>query len=184
MSRAVPDYPSFHFQSGYVVRVRLLGPQTQANVYLKVQEDFADRKPTPPTEEINGVRQENDAHPDYLTALKAFENTVNIEVATRLMRLLANYALVKDFDDSDVLAYKDAMNAIGTPVGDDESNDYIYLWHLCATSKDEIQAFMQFALNQGRPSAERTAAYRQSFRGDVQRPEYLVGERTEVGPQS
>jgi hypothetical protein len=184
MSRIPPAYPEYQFTSGYAVHVRLLGPQTLTNIARAVNQEWADKKPTPPTEEINGVLQENDAHPDYLVALSTHQDAVNTEVGKRVMTLLADYALVAEHDESDIAAYKQAMAAIGTPVPDDVSDGFIFLWHLCATSQEEIQDFMAFALSQGKPTPEGTKSHRDSFRGNVSGARYLVRAGDDVGIES
>lgn len=184
MSRVAPAYPAYQFASGYAVHVRLLGPQTMTNIARAVTQEWADRKPQPPREDINGVLTENDAHPDYLVALKAHEDAVNQEVGMRVMKLLADYAVVAEYDESDITRYKAAMSAIGTPVPDDQSDGFVFLWHMCATSQEEIQDFMAFALSQGKPTPEGTKSHRDSFRGNVQGTRYLERSRADVGAES
>lgn len=184
MARKVPEFPSFSFSSGHVVSLRLLGPNTLSNIGRAVSDAMEERRPKPPIEMINGVAVPNDAHPDYLAALEAFDSERNVETGHRIMKLIANYAVIKDYDEADIAAYREAMTDVGVTLPEDETDAFVFVWHICATSQDEIRAFIEFALNQGRPTRESTTSHVETFQGNVQGPASMVSASDEVRVES
>lgn len=164
--------PTITSASGYEIAYRHLSPDTLPRLNAAVERDFADTKPTPPTQRVQTAPDEwrevvNTADPTYREALTAWQTAVQNEAGVRLLALCETYGLIYEVDTDEVAALRAAHAAMGDPL-DAESDGQIFLWRIVFPGADAVQAVIGRLF--GRAIEEAIQAQKQSFRGDVAGP--------------
>lgn len=188
--RGVPDYPSVVMPtSGYTARVRRMATGTMANLRQQAYKELEGERPAPPVQQVEvgpparpgepaaTAAVERTSDPDYVEALKAWENRVNQAAAMKWLKVVQGYALLTPTDDEAVAAYREAMAAVGVEVAGDDRE--IFVWSILAPTPEDQRLLTAFILGISEPSREAVQAHQETFRGPV--PGAAPGEVPDAG---
>lgn len=168
--RTPPPLPSFTFPtSGITVQIRRLGPFTSDELTKAVIRQHP--RPQPPMNrvEIGGeVRDEpNDADPDYVTSLAAWERAVRSHASEKLFDLVVNYSVVCEIDADAVEQARLMLQMIDSSAVTDASDRAVYVKHVCILSQEDVTKLLAFVTSQSQPTEEAVQAHVETFPGDV-----------------
>lgn len=182
--RTAPAFPTVTLpDSGITLSIRKLSPLTIQNIQNAVIREMP--APTPPLVVVDfGEGQQeaepNPADPDYVATVRAYENAVQQESSVRLMRLVASYS-VQDIDLNAVAELRAAMQAIGAPLPDDESDAEIYVWQLACVSERDMVTLSSFVVSQSMPTEAAVQRHTATFQNAIQTPEHLGDSTPPLG---
>ena len=175
--RLAPAYPSMTLPSGYTVTVRRLAAGLAAQLNAKAYQELEAERPAPPVQvvavgpgERPGEPEQtraiaNTSDPDYQAALAAWTARVQQAGAMKLLKVIADYALLTPTDDEAVAAYRAMLAAAGVETSD--SDREIFVWSILAPAPGDVQALIGFVLGISEAQQEAIKAQKATFRGDV-----------------
>lgn len=169
--RAAPPLPEHTFQdSGVTVRLRKIAPNTQAQLSLQVQREIP--KPQPPTVKTELGPEANDADPDYLRLVDAWES----DCAMRLNRRLFTLAALEcecEVDMEEVERKQRNFRAIGFEweetegLSDQDRAKVFYIEHIACATQEDMREFYAAITRRSQPTEAAVQAHVDSFRSDV-----------------
>lgn len=168
--RTPPPLPELTLpDSGYTVQIRPLGSTTLQQIGETARKSIP--APVPPMNtvtDLDGKEQQepNEADPDYLAAVAAYEQEVQNDAGQRLLNIMQAYAVVYEPDVEQVTAFRAGMQAGGVEIdGDDRA---VWFWHFLLGSARDSQELVQALVRRSQPTEAAIQEKVTSFSGDVQ----------------
>lgn len=160
-----PELKLFTFtDTGIKILIRKVSPM----LGNELRKAFPPPKPPIQEVEVDGekVRESNPAHPDYVAAMNAY----NQEMEVRMRRLLIKRG-VEYLPDQEAEALtqvdelrKSWMEDYGQPL-DEPSDKVVYIWFIAAGTDKGIEEITSAILSRSQPSQEDVNIAKDSFRG-------------------
>lgn len=188
--RRVPEHPEFTFpDSGYIVRVRRLGPWTLDQIRVSLKKV---RKP--PSVPINRVPDQydetgenvikwrmeaNDADPQYKQDVKDYEDWLAETAGYRLLDIIVSTCIIidpDDLDDGEIVAHRRALLKTG-PSEIDEPGEYdrhrqvvenmtdeeVFTRCVCLSTPHDMSDLQRFVMGRSMPTVEEVDEQIESF---------------------
>jgi energy-converting hydrogenase Eha subunit E len=154
--RTVPPLPEVTLpHSGYTVQIRPIGPLTINELGKAVRKEIP--APAAPLNDVTGLdgrpgQEANEADPDYIAALEAYETKVNAEVGARILKLIAVRAIASPVDTEAVQQLRADMAAVGVTLPDDDRE--VFFNHILVVHTDDLTAIQTAVLQRSMPTEE------------------------------
>lgn len=174
--------------SGRQLHIRKLSPNALPAIWRQVRVDLP--PPAIPVERIDlgegNIKEEpNPGQPEYVQALAQWSQDAHLEVQRRMLRLVAQFAVVDETDASEVAEYKAVMRAAaGVDLETEDDIEYqfhlrasgnpeaarvacdrhLWIYHIVCVSSRDAQELHDRVNSVSRPSAEAVQAHAESFR--------------------
>ena len=149
-------------ETGVTVKVRKVSPFIAVEARAALSKDPKNPKPEPPKVLIDepgplqGTYEENTTDPDYIAALREWENGIQIKITELLIKRTVVEILDEGWQE-DVLQYRLDMESIGkTDLPDDDK--YVYIIYLAAAAVGATDLFGKFLTSTVNPTEGVSAA--------------------------
>lgn len=172
--------PAVTFSSGYTVTVHRLPPMTQQRVAEAVQrldEIRGVKRPVVPMVEgaVAGQLEANEADPDYIAQVAAFDAARKLEFNDRLMLLVCLDAVEVEWTDAlraKVARTRRRLERVGAWVDDDtleadERDTLIFVQHIAMEKGEDLQALYRAVMALSEPTPEVVEQHVETFPGDA-----------------
>ena len=172
--RTAPALPEHTFKdSGITIRIRKVGPTTQQRLAQQIIKD--NPEPQPPVVETEVGPEKNEADPEYIEKLAAWNTETRNQLTQRLLLISALEAEVEIDAEAkqDIARKKRHLTVIGIPYEDNpdltpEENDKVfYILHVAAATPEDLGEFSSAVMRRSVPTEEAVQAQITTFPGDV-----------------
>lgn len=189
--RSVPEYQyhAFTFATGVTVYYRKVSGSAMRELPKALRKDPEFRKPEPPIDQTDLGPMPNTSHPEYVAALKEWEERYNMELSLRSAKLLIAMAVRGDTIDVEdarrTLAYMAKYGGIDISAYDlDDPDDLKVAYVLYIAMADEdSEGIINAILKKSVVTKEAVIEKIDSFRGDVGREADLRMQDNAIGPE-
>lgn len=191
--RRVPELPEFTFpDSGYTVRIRLLGPWTLEEIRLALRK-IRKEPPVPLLKvpdmyndagDVTSYRLEpNDADPMYKQQVKEYENWLAEAAGHRLLDIIVSTCIIPDPDDLDpeeVRVHRRALIKAGPSIAEDPeaaaqhrkaieemTDEEVFARCMCMRSGRDMTELQRFVTSRSMPTVEEIDQQVTAFRPEV-----------------
>lgn len=161
---------AFTFANGRTVDIRQVSTHT-----LRLADRNYPPKPQPPTQVIDGTEETNYSDPDWLRAVKAWDDGLN----QRRLEILIAFGVKADIDQEALTEFRATAERIKLAVPADDLMCYIQ--HLCIGTSAEDIAFQNALVDASIPTESKISEAADGFKSEVQEPGHPEGEVTDVG---